>query len=426
MTSTITAIKPREGFDLFQQYFSYVGVTESPTIFHRWTLISVVGALLARNIYFPFGHSEIYPNQYILLTGSPAARKGTAINIGKRLLYQLAYQHIAPNKAAKEAFWDWLANHQQDKEQESTLDFLFEITENTSTLSEAYIIHDEFLDFMGIGETDLMLNLTNLWDNLPKFVNPKTRGAWINIPNPTINILSGITPTGINNSFKEIAVGGGFFSRVLFVYGTQSVDKITFPSSPDPKLVTEILEHLAKVQQLTGIIHLTNDVRNIIDKIYKSTPRMLDPRFQYYTERRLTHLIKLIIILSAMRLSLTPIVQDVILANTILYNTELQMPKALGEYGKSRNAEISNTIITALRDAKTPLTLKDISKLVGRDLNKYSELIELLHLLQQQERIQIVKTSGKHPVYIPNNEINMTWDESLINFDLLEDKEHMQ
>ena len=64
--------------DFFDLYFEYTGETESPQIYHRWCALSMVGALLGRRVYLPFGHAPIYPNMYIMLEGNPGARSAEA------------------------------------------------------------------------------------------------------------------------------------------------------------------------------------------------------------------------------------------------------------------------------------------------------------------------------------------------------------
>jgi len=61
--------------DYYQAYLRYAGagVSEPPIIFHRWGCTSIIGALLGRQFSFPFGHSQIYPNQYITFMGPPGA-----------------------------------------------------------------------------------------------------------------------------------------------------------------------------------------------------------------------------------------------------------------------------------------------------------------------------------------------------------------
>lgn len=410
---------------LFDLYFRYVGNNEAPTTFHRWAFLSLIGALLSRNVSIPFGHSKIYPNQYIILTGSPGARKGTAIKIGKNLLEELGYRYVAPNKAVKESFWKWMTAQSTYTEIADVEDMLDWDIETEDRITEAYVAHDEFLDFIGIGDDSFITNLANLWDNLPSFTNPKTRGKDVTINKPTINILSGMTPGGIADTFKSLAIGGGFFSRVLFIYSEPTDIKITFPDPPDYKVGDQLIAKLQDIRELNGELVLTSAVRELLDKLYKSCPRMSDQRFQYYCQRRFTHLLKLVIIITASRLSLNPTEEDCILANTILYNAELQMPSALGEYGKSKNSEVAQSIITALNIAKKPLAMKEIWKLVSRDLNKFGDLRDIIDGLIVADKIQKIATKSGN-VYLPNNTISSPWPEDLIDFTLLKDDEHRE
>ncbi len=428
----IAPLSSKEGtYPFFDTYMQYVGETESPTLYHRWTALSIIGALIARKIYFPFGHSFIYPNQYVLLTGTPGARKGTAIKIGSNLLRAIDYKHLAPNRAAKEAFWSWMSKHHLQcdlpEEEQDQSEWIFNMQDEKDLITEAYIAQDEFLDFIGSNDKDFVTNLANLWDNLPKYDNPKTRDDDVYIYNPTVNILSGITPSGIADGFKTLALGGGFFSRILFVYTDPTGNKITYPTEPCKIRESFLTQQLLKIQELEGQLILNPEVRALIDTIYKNSPGIPDRRFQYYNERRLTHLIKLILILSASNLSLEPTVTDVILANTILYNTEINMPKALGEYGKSRHSEVANAILTLLNNSDKPLSIRKIYKEVGRDLNKFNEMIDIIESLLQQERIQrVTGTIGaKEVLYLPNNTVVTKWREDLINMDLLYSNEQV-
>ena len=278
----------------FEAYFSYIGKNEAPTNFHRWTALSFVGTLLARSVYLPFGHGAIYPNQYIMLTGTPGTRKGSALKIGKGLIESIGYPYIAPNKAAKEAFWDWMAK-QKGEDTELGLDFDMDIDPDPDP-TEAYVAHDEFLDFIGIGDDSFVTNLTNLWDNLDKFENPKTRGNSITIHKPTINIISGMTPAGISEAFRSIAMGGGFFSRMIFIYSKPTDVAITFPDAPNTEQGNELRRHMLAISELQGELILEPEIRELLDRIYKEGPKIPDPRFQHYQQRRFTHLIKLIII----------------------------------------------------------------------------------------------------------------------------------
>src|ERR1700748_677909 len=90
--------------DFFDLYLKYVENTESPTFFHRWSAITGIGALLGRQYYLTHGHSKLFPQQYVMLLGSPGTRKSTAIKMFKELIVKTGYDTIAASKSSKEKF----------------------------------------------------------------------------------------------------------------------------------------------------------------------------------------------------------------------------------------------------------------------------------------------------------------------------------
>jgi hypothetical protein len=146
---------------------------------------------------------------------------------------------------------------------------------------------------------------------------------------------------------------------------------------------------------------IKNDARHALDMIYRSWKELDDQRFKHYSTRRFTHLLKLVIICAAARISRVVELTDVLLANTLLSFTENQMPKALGEFGKSRNAEAANKLMAALYETKKPMTLNDLWKVVSNDLDKLGDLSILLQNLQNADKIQIVRNEGFLPKQKP-------------------------
>lgn len=408
--------------DLFEQYFEYTGHSEVPITFHRWSVIGIVGALLARSVYIKFGHGKIYPNQYILLTGGPGARKGTAIRMATNLLKDIQYDYFAPNRAAKEALWARMVKAKEDRSSE--MDELYLLTETIAEMesrvvSEIFIAQDEFVDFIGLGNDELIVNLTNLWDNLAKYDNPKTTKADVVIINPTVNMLSGSAPGSISEAFSGLALSGGFFSRVLFIFGGYTENKITWPTEGDQVLKIAIMQRLKEIRNLKGEIVLTDDVKTILDRMYKSAPGIPDRRFNYYQQRRFTHLLKLVIVCASANLNLTPTVKDCLLANTLLHLAELQMPYALGEYGKSKHSDVANSIMDIIRYANKPIGVRELWKQVNQDLDRQDVLNDILSNLLAAGRIQQIRKDGKVIGYLPIVEITTTWPDDLLDYTLL-------
>lgn len=402
--------------DYFKSYFEYAGygVSEPPAIFHRWTSLSIVGTLLGRQLWMPFGHGEIYPNQYLMIMGSPGTRKSTAINIGIKLLKASGYTRFASDRTSKERFLMDLG--QLDDEME--IEDLENLTLDEP--SETCIAAEEFTDFIGNNNIEFITMLTKLWDNQPEYKHPKIHGKSLVIHKPTVNILSGNTLQNFTLAFPVEALGNGFLSRAIIINGEATGRKITFPSAPDLLLKAELVNHLKDIKRnCRGIVEKSRGANKLFDRIYQEYKELDDPRFKHYNTRRFTHILKLSIIIAAAYGRIEIQESDIIRANTVLYYTELKMPKALGEFGKSKHSEVTTSIMEILYNAHVPPTFQDLWKKVGKDLNKMSELTELLKNLQLAEKIETTKTGHKTSGYRAIHKVDESWAEDLLDNDWL-------
>lgn len=119
-------------------YFALVGKTEAPFIYHRWSLYSSLAAMLGRQAWLPFGHGTIYPNMYVMLMGSPGARKNTAINIAQKLLMRTGYDKFAADKSSKERFLiDMLGGSEEDENELLEL-YIDNISSETFIVAESF------------------------------------------------------------------------------------------------------------------------------------------------------------------------------------------------------------------------------------------------------------------------------------------------
>jgi hypothetical protein len=402
---------------LFDLYFQFVEKTEPPTIYHRWSLITGIGALLGRKYWMPFGANRIFPNQYVMLIGNAGARKSTAIKMAAKVLKTAGYEHFAAEKTTKEKFLLDLEGAEDDSSRiyqgrenkggsrsVSARDVLANLelesgTDNHDGIPrEVFITADEFNEFAGSGNLDFLSMLGALWDwddesgtYKHRFKNSKS----ISIYQPTISLIGGNTHVGFKNAFPEAAIGQGFLSRLILVYSEPSGRKITFPEKPSEAVAIAIGERLSKIAKtVTGEATLSLKARQALDTIYRTWTELEDYRFKSYSTRRQTHLFKLCLITSAMRVSSEIDIEDVILANTILTWAESSMDKALGEYGKSRNSEVIQTIMAALYSAKEPMKMGELFKLVRRDLNRQDELPGIMNDLVSAGKVQYIKETS--------------------------------
>lgn len=409
--------------DFFASYMDYagVGVSEPPAIFHRWSCCSIIGALLGRQAYLPFGHSRIFPNQYIMFMGAPGSRKSTAINIAKKLLSCAGYSRYAADKTSKEKF---LLDMQQ-YEPNAMLDAADLEMLTLDEPAEVYVVAEEFTDFVGNNNMEFITMLTKLWDNPPEYKNPKIHGTSAVVEEPTVNIIGGNTVQGFALAFPAEALGNGFLSRLIFVHGDTSGRKVTFPEVPDPLVVEELALHLKELKdRVKGEFTMGPVVKALCERMYKEYAEIDDVRFKHYGSRRFTHLLKLSMILAAADLSMVIESAHVLRANTMLAFAERQMPKALGEFGKSKYSDVSNQILDHLNKSHKPVNINALWKVVAKDLTKLSELGDIIKNLIGADKIQQVNIAGVQG-FLPKHTEGAEWAPELITPEWLTDEERM-
>lgn len=369
-------------------YLQYVGDTECPITYHRWCCMSMIGAYLGRQYSLKFGHSSLHTNLYVMLIGTPGARKSTAIKIAKKIIKSAGYDHISADRSSKEKFLLDLAGEDMgDDTKDSILDRnIFGGME--SDYSEMFIACDEFNDFIGNGNIEFISMLGNLWDFEGAYENRIKNGKSVNINNPTISILGGNTPVNFARAFPPEILGQGFFSRLLLIHGEPTGKRITFPVMPTVEETSEIVRQLQAIKMHSmGEAHITHGGKLLLDKIYKGWKGIDDIRFESYSNRRLTHLLKLCLVASASRLGSEVTEDDIIHANTVLSHTEYLMPKALGEFGKSRNSDTTHKVMQILDSTPKPMDMKAIWELVHTDMERINDLAELLRNLVTADKI---------------------------------------
>lgn len=390
--------------NVFEQYFDYVKDTESPLLMHRWSLITCLGAMLGRQVWIPFGSFRIFPNQYVMLIGDPGARKSAAIKIAKKLISKAGYSSFSAEKTTKEKFLLDLEGAEEDSDGKvttsaSVMETLFGSSVEDNLPREVFIVADEFNDFMRCGDLEFHSMLGALWDYDDETTPYKQRlknSKPVSIYQPTISLLGGNTHTGFAEMFPPQAIGQGFLSRMLLVFSEPTGRKIAFPTPPDP------VQELALVRKLQSIRHnmkgpmtLTAKAKGILETLYRTYIGFTDVRFTSYFTRRYTHLLKMCMLCAAADERMAIGELDVILANSLLHYTEHFMPRALGEFGKAKNADVASKILNLLQKSLKPVDTVDLWKQCSSDLNDQGELAKILDGLRTANKISWVKKTDK-------------------------------
>lgn len=376
-----------------------------------------MGAWLGRNVSFQLGHFKVNPNLYVMLMGSPGTRKSSAIKIAASLIKQAGYTNVAAARTTKEKFLLDLAGEDTNGSADILETNLFG---GLSGAAEILVAADEFNNFIGTGNIEFLSMLGELWDYNGTFSNRVKNSKSLEIQDPTVSILSGNTPTGFSLAFPVESIGQGIFSRILLIHGEPSGRKITFPKPPSDSETKIVLDYLVEIKgACTGAVSMTTGAEQLLDHIYKNWKGLEDVRFDSYSNRRFTHLLKLCIICTAARCSTTLGIEDVVYANTILTHTEHSMPQSLGSFGKARHSDVSHKLLQVLDSQHLPVALRDLWKHLHNDLEKMTDLAEILRNLVAADKIIQVEKG----FLIRRKLIEEVASDNTVDYSLLTDEE---
>lgn len=384
-----------------REYLRYVDKSsESPDLYHIWSALSAAGALCVRNAWLDLGSVRVYPNQYIILVGPGSARKGSAINIIRKLIEQYSIAKFAPTDTAGArqgvlsalrgdiSFGDTdeAIEHEFSKEALDAIEFTTE-----SDANELYIHSTQFATFLGQKQFDLLQCLTYCY-KCPKEYSYKLKNTEEYVAKPTINILAATGTESLYQCLPQNSTGAGFLSQCVLVYAGKAKKRLPRPRALSKEVADELIgPALAYCRTIRGGFGETPKAQNILDDLYDYQIELTDARFIEYANDRDKHLTKAALALCMLDRRNTLTAADILDAQYILQTTEAYMPDALGEYGLNPVTIAKQRIVDILTNAKQDQMLveEQIYNLMNRDVQRKDYLAALneLHVTERIVRV---------------------------------------
>lgn len=332
-----------------------------------------------------------------MLQGDPAARKSTAIKIGTKLLEGTGYNRFASDRMSRQSFLDELYRINQPDNMGFSEEELWDLPVGGDWPYEMTIHAREFIDFIGQNDKDYLSLITNLYDNLPQYSNPKLSSKNVLVKKPTINFVGAATPENLNMAFPTNAMDTGTLSRILFIHSFPSSEKILLPDRPTEEARLHMVAWLKEIQsKVKGKMILSPEGYEGLKHIYEAAQPLEDGRFTYYHGRRLGHLLKLSIVHAAARLSTTIDLSDILTANTVLGAAEYNMPRALGHFGRAKQSIIMHSMLDYIERQNRPIEVKELYTVFVSDFNKESEFSQMLLDMQNSNKVQGLKVGPEN------------------------------
>lgn len=414
--------------DFLDNYMELVEHTESPRVYHMWAALAGVSACLGRRVYLPFGFTKMYANMYVLLVGPAASRKNTAINIMQGFIRKGTGVRFAQDDCAgkKQGIIAVMAGTDEEELElnaiENQLESLASLTpetlativlpgpkkspdgntRNSEDAHSIFVVSNEFTAFTGQNNREFIDFLTKVYDGEPYDYRLKSKKERVTMDDPLIGIVGGTTPTNIAESLPPSAIGQGFTSRVIFVFGARKYRSVPRPDALNADKAEFVQKRYSEIYyNLRGELFETGEARGYADNIYERRSQLTDGRFTYYLARRHTHFLKIGMLMAASRMSQTIELRDYENADALLNTTEVAMPDALGEFGMSPIAAAKQKVVEFINYSPEPVTLQMVWAYMGRDLRMHDISLVLNDLVNAQKIQQSKSLISDTAVYIP-------------------------
>ena len=385
-----------------KEYHRYTEGQESPDTFHFWVGLSMIASTLERNVWIDMGYYVLYPNLYIILVSDAAiCRRTTAVRMGVKILEQQEKPpYIFAQKITPEALIGALCNQCK-----------IDAEGNILKDSTAVVVAEELSVFLGkeayaSGLISILTSLYDCGDEWP--YETRSRGVEIAY-NTCVNMIGASSPEWLRLAIPADAVGGGFTSRIVFVYQYRSEKVIAFPKLTDEQLTAKenLIHDLSLIRRLRGTFKFSKDAYAWYVKWYKghrialTTSVVTDGELVIRKEGILLKLAMCFSVAESDKLIIEQ--RHLEMAADALEETEKFMPETLRILSSTSMGMDATKVLTIIRRYKRGCRHAELQRRVYHsiDASRLKDIIETLAAAQIIEvRSQLLK-GGVSYHYIP-------------------------
>ncbi len=390
MTPSSGSPRPRACSNWLNTLLDYVEETEPPRNFWIWAGISTIASALQRKVWLPFGLETLYPNLYVMIVAPPGrCRKGSPVSFSKKILTQIQSPVFvdSPTKRALTKAMDAICATS-----------FFKYKGEHQVQCPISLISKELSSFLAVDPKSMIEVLTDLFDSHDVWEYKTSEKGEDKLYGVCVNCFFATTPKWLSDNLPDEAIGGGFTSRFLLIYGLDKYKHIPIPPVPPKQLLNKLTIDLAHISRLVGEFHWEEEARLMYEEWYRTIATkikgMSDERLHGYMER-----IHVMAIKSSMCLSVgetdSLIIRSKDMAQSIrMVEAVVQhAPKALGAQGRNPLAYDTDRIAGHIR-ALGKIPFQELLKMNYMHVDKPT-LLSILESLQSMGRVKIDYSSGE-------------------------------
>ena len=392
--------------DWIEAYMEYSNYSEAPDKFHLWTAVSCVAGALQGKISLDQGYFRWPANFYIVFCAPPGiVQKSTTIGIGMDLLRRVPGVKMGPDVVTWQALATTFAQYN-----------VGELMDNGEfdPHSSMTIASSEFGNLLNPNDREMVDFLIHVWDGQRGTFQKVTKSAGNDtIQNPWMNLIACTTPAWLAGNFPEYMIGGGFTSRVIFVYGEEKRSLVAYPGQVIPAGHQErgekLVKDLEKIALMKGHFKMSREAIAWGEVWYKAhyDEHISKPNGDFlagYYARKQTHLHKLAMVLCASHTdSQTIEIVDLEKADKMLTVIEEDMPKVFSKIGLTAETAAAQLLLDTL-SRLGHMTQQQAFNLFQGKLT-YTQFAEVSKSAQSSGRMDMRVVAGEvRYVYVKNSE----------------------
>ena len=285
-------------------YMEFTAETESPAPYHFWTGVALVSAVSKRKVCLDMNMFKIFPNMYIILVGPSGGRKSVATGLGMEFADQCGIRKFSDKITGAALIKD--LSGATEKSVETTTSINGDKGSVIQLCSPVMIYASELGVFMGADAygSGVIADLTDLYDCPGKWEKKTIARDAETIMAPYVTFLAASTPQTLKDTIPIGAVGQGFTSRILFVWGGGRRKRVPIPTwgVGYEMLKNNLIADLVHIGTLAGNFAFTKGGFDLYKKHYMEHPEpeeeYEDERFRGYASRKDIHTLKLAQVIS--------------------------------------------------------------------------------------------------------------------------------
>jgi hypothetical protein len=273
--------------------------------------------------------------------------------------------------------------------------------------SSLTVFSQELTSFLGFNNKQLLSDLCDWFDCRDPW-KYRTKGCGTDeIHAVWLNLIGATTPASLQSALPPEAIGGGFTSRIIFIYEEDKGKLVPFPfpTETELRLYEKLTLDLQHIGLLRGQFCFTDEWIDKYNGWYAQQaqhPPQLGILFEHYIDRRSLHLRKLCSIMAAVRSDDMIITgKDFDRALQILTSTEIKMSKVFAGFGHNRDAAVLDRVMKTIASNKR-ITIAELHNLYHLDADR-DTMARILGTLDAMKFCKIHHSAeGSYVEYISN------------------------